>query len=290
MNKLWHREDLDQCFTYTFSDEFWSSIHSQSNHSPAEVSLFASEIARLQTELEFGSGVCLVKGFPCIDDMDQLADTYILFCQAIGNVCYQNNVGHLISHVRDQKVKREDIANGIVNDTTQFQTKNRPYLSNEYLEFHTDLCDVTGLLCVHPSPKGGENKVVSSIAVFEELNTHFPRMAKALSTPLQLMHQTPDMPDGKNHPILHAPFSECQGYFSSFMLGSYIRTTYERRGLDLDPMVLDAITSNDKYRACFIRCCFKAIHTKLAAKTNNAHQGNIGMLTPCKCEFGSVPA
>jgi len=150
-------------------------------------------------------------------------------------------VGHLISHVRDQKVKREDIANGIVNDTTQFQTKNRPYLSNEYLEFHTDLCDVTGLLCVHPSPKGGENKVVSSIAVFEELNTHFPRMAKALSTPLQLMHQTPDMPDGKNHPILHAPFSECQGYFSSFMLGSYIRTTYERRGLDLDPMVLDAI-------------------------------------------------
>ena len=45
----------------------------------------------------------------------------------------------------------------------------RGFQTNQELQFHTDGGDAFGLLCVRPAKKGGLSKLVSSVAIFKEI-------------------------------------------------------------------------------------------------------------------------
>ena len=123
------------------SGEPLGKISKKSFHLPK----LGSFMEKLQNELREGLGFKLIRGLP-VDQYDA-ATFSTIFCgigSHLGLARSQNAAGHLLGHVRDIGL---DVANP---STRVYQTTARQH-------FHTDSCDVVGLLCcllyTSPSPR-----------------------------------------------------------------------------------------------------------------------------------------
>jgi hypothetical protein len=119
----------------------------------------ASKLAMYLDQVQYGRGFVLLRGIPCSEFSDE--DAGIIFRGIgtyLGNVVSQNAKGDLLGHVRDVGYAdyrgRDDI---------------RGYQTRANLEFHTDVVDIVGLMCLRPAREGGESLIVSSTTVHNEL-------------------------------------------------------------------------------------------------------------------------
>lgn len=79
----------------------------------------------------------------------------------------QNSYGEMLGDIYDEGVK---MGAGRV----------RGYRTNQRLMFHTDRCDIVGLLCVRPARSGGVSSIVSSTRVYNEIVKHHPEYMQPL--------------------------------------------------------------------------------------------------------------
>ncbi len=184
----------------------------------------------IMEELETGKGWAIVKGI----DLSSPEERFIEVMGEFGEIVNQNNLGDLISHIKDIGVTRDEVLNkGVIKSENKNQTKNRPYQSNVELEFHTDLADLAFLLCIEPAKVGGESRIVNSHEVYAYMEQHYPEDLKELDEPYYIMHQTKSKPDGKNHLIKYPVFREYEGDLSSFILRTFTLITHEKLNLEL---------------------------------------------------------
>jgi alpha-ketoglutarate-dependent taurine dioxygenase len=122
-------------------------------------------------------GMCLLKGFP-VDRWSE-ADTRLAYWGMglhMGVARTQDRASEILNDVRDI-------------GSTYKTTNGRGYNTNASLDFHMDSCDVVGLLCRRAARHGGESKVVSSIAVFAEIQRRRPDLAQVLREPFYFSYQ-----------------------------------------------------------------------------------------------------
>ncbi len=74
----------------------------------------------------------------------------------LGNARSQNAAGHVLGHVKDLGLSSND-------------PNIRIYQTRERQTYHTDSCDVVGLLCLQPAKAGGLSSLVSSVTIFNEM-------------------------------------------------------------------------------------------------------------------------
>ena len=125
-------------------------------------------LARIARELEEGRGLVLLRGLPVAQYSD--AETRFIVWGVgahLGIPVSQSKKGELLGEVRDIGVK--------LGTPT-----SRGYRSNEHLRFHTDLADLVLLLCVQKAKSGGLSRVVSSVAVHNEIMRRRPDLLKLL--------------------------------------------------------------------------------------------------------------
>ncbi len=140
-------------------------------------------LAEVGRELEGGRGLVRLRGLPAASyDEDDLRKIFWGIGTHLGTARYQNAGGEIIGEVRD-----EVRAFGVVREvfkadpTLDFPASSRSKArSNGPLRFHTDRCDVTGLLCVRPSYSGGISKVVSAVAIHNEILARRPDLLEVL--------------------------------------------------------------------------------------------------------------
>ena len=123
----------------------------------------------------------------------------------------QNAKGHLLGHVKDLC-------------GTSFQNPdNRGYQTHDRLPYHSDSCDIVGLLCLHPSKSGGESTIVSSINIHNEMLKRAPHLVAALAEPIY-RDRRGEVPEGAQ-PWYQLPvFNYHQGYLTTSWQGGYIRS------------------------------------------------------------------
>jgi len=138
-------------------------------------------------------GMCLLKGFPVNDwseDDTRLAYWGMALYMGVGRT--QNRASQFINDVRD--------AGG------EYKVKGgRGYNTNAGLDFHQDSCDVVALLCRRTAKSGGTSKVVSSIALRDEIAKRRPDLIAALQSPYFHSYQgtqDPTQPPYYQLPIL----------------------------------------------------------------------------------------
>lgn len=122
-------------------------------------------------------GMCLLKGLPVdrwSEDETRLA--YWGLGLHMGVARTQNRASDVLNDVRDV---------GSVYKTTN----GRGYNTNASLDFHMDSCDVVALFCRRTARTGGESKVVSSMAVYEEIERRRPDLAQVLRGPFYYSYQ-----------------------------------------------------------------------------------------------------
>src|SRR5579864_3000491 len=101
----------------------------------------------------------------------------------VGRPIYQNFRGELMREIKDEgaevgerygQLKRDQGSGGV------FLSSYARTLSNGALRFHTDRCDVVGLLCVRQADTGGRSLLCSSVAVHNEMLRRRPDLLEAL--------------------------------------------------------------------------------------------------------------
>jgi Taurine catabolism dioxygenase TauD, TfdA family len=162
-------------------------------------------------ELLAGRGFALLRGLPVQRyTIEESAIAYLGVGSYLGNFRSQNAKGHLLGHVKD-------LGLDIAKPTTRY------YQTNRQLEYHTDSCDIVGLLCLKASRSGGESRIVSSVTLYNEMLRRHPDLLP------QLFHAFPtdrrgEVPVGMK-PWFDVPvFNWIDGLLTTIYVGQYIRS------------------------------------------------------------------
>jgi hypothetical protein len=126
----------------------------------------------IHRELLDGRGFILLRGLQTDRyDLRDLATIYWGLGSYLGVALPQNGAGHVLGHVRD--VGRDE------NDPNA-----RIYQTTKRQNYHTDSCDIVGLLCVRRAKAGGLSSIVSSVTVYNEMRARRPDLAAVLFEPI----------------------------------------------------------------------------------------------------------
>lgn len=187
------------------------------------------DIAAWLDMLESGRGFLLLRRFP-IDRLSS-AETELAYvglgCH-LGRPVGQNAAGDLLTHIRDERLP-------------ETSTKVRLYRTRERQDFHTDGADIIGLLCLHRARRGGESRIVSSGAVYNELLRRRPDLLDVLYEPMCWDRQDEHAP-GERPWFPLAPITDLDGGPRVFYIGWYIRDAQRHPDVPrLTPAQLDAM-------------------------------------------------
>ena len=131
--------------------------------------IFIKKINKAKEQVETGLGFMIFRGLP-LDHFKESEVSIMLWGigQYIGYPEIQDKAGALLHVVTDTgaSFKKTDNIRG-------FQT-------NEELTFHTDGADIFALLCLRNAKSGGLSKLVSSVAIFKEIEKTRPDLAVVL--------------------------------------------------------------------------------------------------------------
>jgi len=166
-------------------------------------------LALLQATLLHGIGFGVLRGLPVAQYSREIAAAIFFGVGAhLGQARSQNGDGHLLGHVRDMAVSSSD-------------TNVRIYQTAERQSFHTDSCDIVGLLCLQDAMEGGESMLVSAMTIFNELLRRRPDLLPYLFEPLATDRR--GEVDKGQKPYFQIPvFNWYEGYLSSIYQRQYI--------------------------------------------------------------------
>ncbi|AWB35336.1 TauD/TfdA family dioxygenase [Orrella marina] len=172
------------------------------------------KLRRILNEVQHGRGFVLIRGFP-VDQLDQegCAIGYLGMGSYLGAFRSQNAKGHLLGHVRD-------IGRDIRDANTRY------YQTNRALEYHTDSCDIVGLLSLRTARAGGDSRLVSSVSIYNEMMRTRPDLAQVLFNAFPTDRRG-EVPPGML-PWFELPvFNWYGGLLTTIYSGQYIRSAQE---------------------------------------------------------------
>ncbi len=183
---------------------------------------WSSELADADTEtireqLEDGSGALLLKGFPISKhNKNSAREAFKVWSKSLGTLLSQNENGDATFDVSDAGLGQND-------------PRTRGPNTNRKLSFHTDRCDVIAFLCWRQARSGGENQLVSSLHLYNEIAQRRPDLLAVLMEPFIYKRHTVDL--GNSQPWCEQPiFSFQDGHFAC----SFLRVLIDRAHADPD--------------------------------------------------------
>jgi hypothetical protein len=175
-------------------------------------------LRRLLDQVLNGRGFVLIRGLP-IRRWTKLeaAIAFLGIGVHMGGLRMQNGAGHVLGHVMDLGRSGDD-------------PNARIYQTNERQTFHTDSCDVVGLLCLRPAKSGGLSSLVSSTTVFNEMRRRRPELARVLLDPIETDRRG-EVPEG-GKPYFSIPvFNWHAGLLSTVYQRQYIESARRFAGV-----------------------------------------------------------
>lgn len=189
-------------------------------------------VAEWVEELVCGRGFVLLRGLPVARWGD--ADAGLVFWglgQHLGEPGAQNPDGDLLGHVTDMG-----------------EEPSRPYVRRYRtagdIAYHCDLADAVGLLCLRTARSGGASRIVSSVAVYNELLRRRPDLVPRLYEAFCL--DTRDEQGQGRQP--YVPVSPCRhagNTLRTFYHSDYFRSAV--RHSDVPPFTAEEQTLLDLY-------------------------------------------
>lgn len=181
-----------------------------------------------------GRGFVLIRRLPVERwTRRQAAIAFLIIGAQLGNLRMQNAEGHLLGHVRDMGRSSDD------PNTRIYQTRERQ-------TFHTDSCDVVGLLCLQTAKSGGLSSLVSSTTIFNEMQRRRPDLLNVLMQPIETDRRG-EVPEG-GKPYFNIPVFNCHnGLVSTIYQRQYIESARRFPGVaPLTPLYIEALNLFDE--------------------------------------------
>ena len=218
-NELLDREDWTCTFTDLHRQELAAALQVTSELPVEEITAdqfqlptLSGKLQQIQHDLEAGSGAVLIKGFPAYDS-EQATRMFWGLMTHLGSAVSQSATGERYFHVRDEGYQVG-------------QAEARGPNTRKKLSFHTDRCDVIGFMCLQQALSGGENQLVSSVSVYNQILQERPDLLQLLTEPYY--YQRHNVDTGNDAPYCQQPiFSFRDGTFASAYLRVLINRAYQ---------------------------------------------------------------
>jgi Taurine catabolism dioxygenase TauD, TfdA family len=202
-----------------------------------------SRLRGMMEEVLWGRGFVVIKGLPVEGNQSargnvdrgwtkrEAAIAFLVIGAQLGALRMQNAAGHLLGHVRDLGKSSDD------PNTRIYQTRERQ-------TFHTDSCDVVGLMCLRTAKSGGLSSLVSSTMIFNEMRRRRPDLLKGLMEPIETDRRGETPAGGK--PYFNIPvFNYHEGLLSAIYQRQYIESA--RRFPDVPPLTPQQVEALDLF-------------------------------------------
>jgi alpha-ketoglutarate-dependent taurine dioxygenase len=178
-----------------------------------DLPLLQPKLMRIQERLEHGTGVVRLQGFPAeAMELGVARNAFWALTRHLGTPVSQSAHGERIFSVRDA---------GFTAGDSRVRGPN----TRKQLSFHTDRCDVIAFLCYRQAQAGGENQLVSSVAIFNHLLAERPDLIEVLMQ--SYLYQRHNVDSGNALPYCEQPiFSICEGHFAASLLRVLIERAY----------------------------------------------------------------
>ena len=172
--------------------------------------VLAPAIAEWMNALQHGRGFINVKGIPVEGRSDEdVAIFHWGLGLYMGTAVSQNAAGDVLGHVRDTGADPDD-------------TSVRLYKTRVGLGFHSDGSDLVALLCIRQGRSGGENRLVSTTALYNEILRRRPDLIALLYEPF-FWDRNDEQSEGED-PFFQLPICRLHdGELTFFYLPWYIR-------------------------------------------------------------------
>jgi hypothetical protein len=206
----------------------WQTLHVDDFPLPS----LKPRLARILREVLDGRGFVLLRGFPVERWGRRLSAVAFLGLGVHwGNLRSQNRHGHLLGHVKDLGLSSQD-------------PNVRIYQTRERQNYHTDSCDVVGLLCLCPARTGGLSSLVSSVTIFNEMKGRQPELARVLFERIETDRRG-EVPPGQKPYFCIPVFNWHQGLLSTIYHRNYIDSA--RRFPDVPPLTNQQVAALDLF-------------------------------------------
>lgn len=177
---------------------------------------FGEAARRWDDLLTRGPGFVRLRQFPI--DLLTEAETelaYLGLGRLLGEPVGQDRDANVLTHIRDERLAS---AQGV-----------RKYRTNLRQDFHSDGSDLVGLLCLHPAQSGGESKIVSAHAVYNEM---LRRATHLVDVMYQSMPWDRNEEQGAGEPPFFElpPITDLNGTPRLFFIAWYIRDSQRHPG------------------------------------------------------------
>jgi hypothetical protein len=127
----------------------------------------ADSLKEASREIHHGHGLVVLRGLPVERySKEDASRIYWGVGLHLGIPVTQNSRAHLLGHVKDEGVT--------------YSQKTRGYNTNAKLNFHTDNCDIVGLLCLRTPKAGGLSRFTSSTSIFNRMLAERPDLLAPL--------------------------------------------------------------------------------------------------------------
>jgi len=190
--------------------------------------LLGPRLRRILDDILTGRGFALVRRLP-VERWSQrkTATAFFGLGAHLGSARSQNAEGHVLGHVKDLGQSSSD-------------PNVRIYQTNERQGYHTDSCDVVGLLCVKPAKTGGLSSLVSSVTIFNEMRRRRPDLLPCLFEPIETDRRG-EVADGQK-PYFQIPVLNWHaGLLSAIYQRKYIDSARRLVGTPLTPQQRQAL-------------------------------------------------
>jgi len=203
---------------------------------PADFALptLGPKLHALRDEIIDGRGFVLLRGLDIEGwPIERTARTWWGIGSWLGRAVSQNAMGHVLGHVRDLDYHTED------PNVRTYQTTERQF-------YHSDSCDIVGLMCLRPAKRGGLSSIVSSVTLYNEMARRRPELAAVLSEPVPFDRRG-EVPDNEAPFFLNAVFNHHAGLVSSYVTRRYIESSQRHPDAPrLTPLHVDALDLLDE--------------------------------------------
>jgi hypothetical protein len=182
----------------------------------------------LLSEVLDGRGFAVIRGLdPARLSRREQAAAFLGLGAHWGALRPQNAAGHVLGHVKDLGRSGDD-------------PTARLYQTHERQTYHTDSCDVVGLMCLMPAKAGGRSSLVSSVAIHNEMRRLAPELAEVLFEPIETDGGGVAAPGER--PYFTIPvFNWHAGHFAGIYQRQYIESA--RRFEGVAPLTADQVAA-----------------------------------------------
>jgi hypothetical protein len=213
-------------------------------------------LAGLCHELEHGCGVVRLTGLP-VDrwDPDDLKALFWGLAVNVGTPLHQNTTGEVLAEVKDETGVGLAVtgasADGVVPAPRARSRSTGP------LRFHTDKCDVLALLCASNGIDGGVSRVVSTVAIHDEIARRSPELFAVLYDDFWRMRPADEEGEREDRLFRMPVFARGpHGEFTSQYSRTYVEMAHAEPGVP--PLTEEQVAAMDLLAEVAEELCYEA--------------------------------